>query len=151
MTICERMFSELEAKGLPAHGLCKVLGIGTNQTTNWKQRNTDPPAKYILPICEYLGCSLEYLLTGQEAEKAPAPGMTENGREMLELFDQLPERDQVLLIGRLQEMVAPLRGSGAGVPPASSADVAGSSTSISGPGDDVEKSVENHVENSAVG
>lgn len=108
MTISERMFHTLDEKGLSASGLCKVLGIGTNQTTNWKQRNTDPPAKYIVPICEYLGCSMEYLLTGQETEKAPVPGISENGREMLELYEQLPERDQLLLLGRLQEMVAPL-------------------------------------------
>ena len=110
MTISERMFSLLDERGLSASGLCKVLGVGTNQTTNWKQRNTDPPAKYIVLICEYLGCSLEYLLTGQEAEKAPAPGISENGREMLELYEKLPEREQLLLIGRLQEMTAPLLG-----------------------------------------
>lgn len=114
MTIGERMFSILDKKGMSASGLCKVLGIGTNQTTNWKQRNTDPPAKYITLICEYLGCSLEYLLTGQETEKAPAPGISENGREMLELYEQLPEREQLLLLGRLQEMVAPVAGDGKG-------------------------------------
>nr|DAP14985.1 MAG TPA: helix-turn-helix domain protein [Caudoviricetes sp.] len=104
------MFSLLDERGLSASGLCKVLGVGTNQTTNWKQRNTDPPAKYIVLICEYLGCSLEYLLTGQEAEKAPVPGMSENGREMLELYERLPEREQLLLLGRLQEMTAPVSG-----------------------------------------
>lgn len=108
MKICERMFALLDEKGLSASGLSKALGVGTNQTTNWKQRNTDPPAKYIVPICEYLGCSVEYLLTGQETEKAPVPGISENGREMLELYERLPERDQLLLLGRLQEMVAPL-------------------------------------------
>lgn len=127
MTICERMFAAIDTKGLTAHGLAKVIGVGTNQTTNWKQRNTDPPAKYILPICEYLGCSVEYLLTGQEAEKAPVPGLTENGREMLELYDQLPERDQLLLLGRLQEMVSPISGGekGAKTSPPSSAERVG--------------------------
>lgn len=110
MTISERMFATLDNKGLSASGLCKVLGIGTNQTTNWKQRNTDPPAKYIVLICEYLGCSLEYLLTGQETKKEPALRISENGREMLELYEMLPEREQILLIGRLQEMTAPLLG-----------------------------------------
>lgn len=108
MTICERMFDELESRGLTAYGLSKKIGVNTTTTTNWKQRGTDPPAKYIIPICEYLGCSMEYLLTGQEKEKAPVPGISENGREMLELYEQLPERDQLLLLGRLQEMVAPL-------------------------------------------
>ena len=108
MTICERMYDELERRGLTAYGLSKKLGVNTTTTTNWKQRGTDPPAKYIVPICEYLGCSIEYLLTGQETEKAPVPGISENGREMLELYERLPERDQLLLLGRLQEMVAPL-------------------------------------------
>jgi transcriptional regulator with XRE-family HTH domain len=108
MTIGERMFDELDKRGLTAYGLCQALGLGTSTTSNWKLRNTDPPAKYIVPICEYLGCSLEYLLTGQETEKAPAPGMSENGREMLELYEQLPEREQLLLLGRLQEMTSPV-------------------------------------------
>lgn len=112
MTICERMFAMMDEQGLSANGLCKVLGVGTNQTTNWKQRNTDPPAKYIAPICEYLGCSLEYLLTGQETEKTPALEISENGREMLELYGRLSEHDQLLLLGRLQEMVSPLLGDG---------------------------------------
>lgn len=117
MTICERLFSEMDSKGLTAYGLCKVLGVTTTVTTNWKQRNTDPPAKYILPICEYVGCSVEYLLTGEDTKKAPVLGMSENGREMLELYERLPERDQLLLLGRLQEMTAPLAG-GTGEPPA---------------------------------
>ena len=58
MTICERMFSELDQKGLTAYALCKHLGVKTNTTTSWKQRGTDPPAKYIAQICEFLGCSL---------------------------------------------------------------------------------------------
>ena len=103
MTISERLFSELDRKHLTAYGLCQELGINTTTTTNWKQRGTDPPAKYITGICEYLGCSLEYLLTGLDAprieEKAPAPGISENGREMLSYFEELSERDQVLLIG----------------------------------------------------
>lgn len=107
MTINERLFAELERKHLSAAGLCKILGIGTGQTTTWKQRGTDPPAKYIAPICKYLGCSLEYLLTGEEKEPHPAT-LSENSQEMLKLYELLPEREQLILLGRLQEMTAPL-------------------------------------------
>lgn len=114
MTICERLFVELDKRGLTAYAMSKSIGVNTTTTTNWKQRGTDPPSKYIAPICKFLGCSLSYLLTGEETEqetkKTPAPGISENGREMLALYEKLPEREQVLLLGRLQEMTAPLLG-----------------------------------------
>ena len=116
MTISERLFDEINRRNLTAYGLCKAPGINPTTTTNWKQRNTDPPAKYILPICEFLGCSVEYLLTGEDAgapvviKKEPVPGISENGREMLALYEKLSERDQLLLLGRLQEMASPMLG-----------------------------------------
>ena len=54
-----------------------------------------------------------------EIEKAPAPGISENGREMLDLYERLSEREQLLLLGRLQEMVAPMLGEGKGAPQSS--------------------------------
>lgn len=67
MTICERMFAIIDSsESKSAAGLSKALGVGTSQTTNWKQRNSDPPAKMIYKICEYLEVSVEYLLTGKE-------------------------------------------------------------------------------------
>lgn len=112
MTICERMFQIMDEKGLKAINLARTLGVNTGVTTGWKQRGTDPPAKYISLICKFLDCPVEYLLTGHETKKDPSPDISENGREMLELFERLPDREQVLLIGRLQEMVSPMLDSG---------------------------------------
>lgn len=69
MTICERLFVELDKRGLTAYAMSKSIGVNTTTTTNWKQRGTDPPSKYIAPICKFLGCSLSYLLTGEETEQ----------------------------------------------------------------------------------
>ena len=67
MSICERMFEIIDATpGKSAAGLCKVLGLKTNATTTWKTRNTDPPAKYLTRICEYLEITVMYLLTGEQ-------------------------------------------------------------------------------------
>ena len=72
MTISERVFSLITSQqGKSAAGLCKALGLNASVTTNWKQRNTDPPAKYIIPICEYLEVSTHFLLTGTESQDAP--------------------------------------------------------------------------------
>lgn len=67
MTICERMFEIMDAKGISAYSLCKDLGLRNSTVSNWKKRKTDPPASCIVPICEVLGCSVEYLLTGSDA------------------------------------------------------------------------------------
>ena len=200
MTISERMFEIMDEKHISAYTICQKTGLKNSTISNWRSRNTDPPAKYLVPICEILHCSLEYLLTGsdknigiysradavragfapnpsrdpknysiggridfmlgthleshanllsaisispdspeadafyrgeidarhiipickflgcsvnflltgEKEKKAPAIEISENGCEMLELYELLPERDQLLLLGRLQEMTAPL-------------------------------------------
>lgn len=65
MTICERMFAMMEEKGKTAYGLCKAIGVDSGQASSWKRRKTDPPAKYLSKISEYLGTTIEYLVTGK--------------------------------------------------------------------------------------
>ncbi len=66
MEIIDRVLGELDKRGLKMSELCQFLGIGTSTMANWKTRHTDPPAKYIAPICEFLKVSTDYLLTGTE-------------------------------------------------------------------------------------
>lgn len=108
MTISERLFEFMDQKQVTPYSLCQKLGIGTSTVNNWKSRNTDPPAKLLVPICEYLGCSVEYLLTGQEPQvtkKEPTQEMSLDELEMLELFRALPYKEQQRAIGRLQTLV----------------------------------------------
>lgn len=110
MTVNERVSSVLKSKKATQRDLAAEIGVSTSTLNNWLKLGRDIPAQYIVPICEFLNTSPAYLLTGGETKKAPAPGISENGREMLELYEKLPEREQLLLIGRLQEMTAPLLG-----------------------------------------
>ena len=98
MTICERMFYTLDQKGKMAADLCRVLGVGTSQTTSWKKRNVDPPAKYLVQIADFLDVSLEYLLTG-DGEQSVKQSATE--KEMLSKFRMLPGDKQQRVIGVL--------------------------------------------------
>lgn len=66
MKIIERIYEELETQGKNAADLARHLGVTTAQTTAWKQRKTDPPAKYISLIAEFLERSVNYILTGTE-------------------------------------------------------------------------------------
>lgn len=110
MTVNERVSSVLKSKKATQRDLAAEIGVSTSTLNNWLKLGRDIPAQYIVPICEFLNTSPAYLLTGEETKKATAPGISENGREMLELYEKLPEREQLLLIGRLQEMTAPLLG-----------------------------------------
>lgn len=105
MTICERVFELLSAtKGKSAAGLCKELGLNTSVTTNWKNRGTDPPAKYIVPICEYLGVSVTFLLTGEEASDSSNSDLGEEESELLDYFRSLDTRGKrVVLVAADQE------------------------------------------------
>lgn len=99
MTICERMFDLIEkTKGKSAAGLCKEIGVGTSQTSSWKQRNTDPPAKYLTQICEYLGVSLEYLLTGEEKQQGD-DGLSKAEEWVIERFRALDEDGVIAVRG----------------------------------------------------
>lgn len=62
MSIIERIIQITDSKNLNQSDLCKYLNISNSTFSTWKTRNTDPPAKYILPICEFLNVSANYLL-----------------------------------------------------------------------------------------
>ena len=90
MTISERMFSLIDSRSdKTAAGLCKVLGVGTAQTTSWRQRNADPPAKYLAQICKYLDVSLDFLVTGEEAQDAPL--LSKDEERLIEKYRDLDD------------------------------------------------------------
>lgn len=92
MTISERLFDIIDSKkGKSAAGLCKYLSLNTSVTTNWKQRNTDPPAKYIIPICEYLDVSVIYLLTGVEQSTDLYSNTSQDEDRILQKYRTLDE------------------------------------------------------------
>ena len=90
MTVSERMFAFIDArKDKSAAGLAKLLGVSTGQTTSWRQRNCDPPVKYLPQMCEYLGVSIAFLVTGEEAKVDLAKVLAEDEAVLLERYRSL--------------------------------------------------------------
>lgn len=102
MFIINNLLSLLEEKGLKQADLCEAIGISSSTMTNWKNRGTDPPAKYIVPICEFLDISPYLLLTGKE-KSSPTVELEQNEVEMIEIFREFDGREQVKIIGRMEE------------------------------------------------
>ena len=74
MSIIERILYTLKERGLSMADLSRFLKINTSTISNWKLYNRNPPAEYIIPICEFLGVSSHYLLTGENESPYVANG-----------------------------------------------------------------------------
>ncbi len=100
MSICERLFELMGTQRGRQEQLAAYIGVKPTTITNWKQRNSDPPAKLLIPICEFLGCSLNYLLTGEEKEDADAiRGISDDALKVGCLWDGLDEAGKAIILG----------------------------------------------------
>ena len=89
MEIIERITETLEKTDKKATDLCDRLGIRTSTMSTWKTRNSDPPAKYLKPIADFLSVSVRKLTTAEEDE-------------LLDLYRALPQNKQFEFIGELK-------------------------------------------------
>ena len=71
MKTIERILLTAENKNIKQADIAKAIGKGTAQITNWKNRQTDPPAEYLPIIAKLLNVSIEYLITGTDALPEP--------------------------------------------------------------------------------
>lgn len=100
MEIIERIINTLENTDKKATDLCDHLGIRTSTMSTWKTRRSDPPAKYIKPIADFLGVSSHYLLTGEETPIQKSTSLEED--ELLTLYRALPQNKKYEFIGELK-------------------------------------------------
>ncbi|MBE5977839.1 MAG: helix-turn-helix transcriptional regulator [Paenibacillaceae bacterium] len=101
MSIIERIFYIMEEKKIRASDLQKELNVTYSQISNWHKRNTDPPAKYILQICNILEVSPEYLLSSEELiikpKIQPEKISTSLSKDEIDLYQCIGKRVHVLL------------------------------------------------------
>ena len=109
MSFYDNLKSLCDERGVSITKTVELCGGLTGSIGGWKAGKW-PNSEIVFKIATRLDVSCDRLLLGRETEKVPVPGISENGREMLALYEKLPEREQVLLLGRLQEMTAPLLG-----------------------------------------
>lgn len=110
MEIYERLFIKMYEKGIRQRDIFEnIEGVTKSTVSSWKTRHTDPPAKMIIPICELLGVSVEFLLTGETSKKSslcfPKVTITDSDMELLELFRKLPSDKQSELRGEIKGML----------------------------------------------
>lgn len=94
MTINEKIFTEIKEKSLKKADLARLLQVNTSVVATWEKRGTNPPAEYLIRICEFLNISI-YELLGiengnkiQEAYDAADPGTQAAVRKLLDIEEQ---------------------------------------------------------------
>ena len=90
MTISQRIFQLLKAKGKMQKELAAYTGISAAAISDWKTHGTNPSSDKIVAIAEFLGTSPEYILTGKESEN----NLSENEIEVLHIYRKFSDRDQ---------------------------------------------------------
>lgn len=102
MEIIERIYDETTRAGKRLYELCDVLNIRTSTMSTWHARKNDPPARYLKTIADFLGVSLDYLITGTEAP--PRRYTTEEEDTLLECFRSLPDNEKWEYLGRIKQL-----------------------------------------------
>lgn len=97
MCIIDNILSLLSKKKVNQVDLCKHIGVSTSTMTNWKIRKTDPPARYIIPICEYLSVSPMLLLTGEETNSNV---ISSDEASLLNAYNSVDELSKALIMER---------------------------------------------------
>lgn len=67
MTISERIFERLEQLDMTQKELSKRTGIKETAISEWRKKKTNPSSEKIMPICEALNVTPEWLLSGIDA------------------------------------------------------------------------------------
>ncbi len=126
--VADKLRSMAKLRGLAMKTVLSDAGLGQNMMT--MMRTSMPKADTLAKLADRLECSVDYLLgrtsemltPGADQAAVPiqeeadsteeAAQLSKNAADMLELFEQLPGREQVLFIGRLQEAVTRTTGEG---------------------------------------
>lgn len=102
MSVSKRVLELLSNdKSLSQKGLAQAIGVAPSTLSNWLLKNRDIPPEKLIPICEYLGISVNTLLTGNEESAVPA----DVDPLLMRLISRLNRDQQIELRGYVKRML----------------------------------------------
>lgn len=112
MTISERIFELLSAKGISQKKFSEATGIPQSTISDWRKKKTNPASDKIMIIAHTLEVTPTYLLSGVEPDGARGKGLdylvvdkTSRDGVLLEHYHNLSLGEQERLMGYAQAMV----------------------------------------------
>lgn len=89
------VFSKLlDEKGVTPYRLSKDTGIAQSTLSDWKRGLTTPKTDKLQKIADYLGVSMQYLMTGEDN----TPAYTEEDKELMEYLNELRNRPEMRML-----------------------------------------------------
>ncbi len=95
MSMVDRICELAQKKGLSIAALEKAVGLSNGIIGKWKKQS--PSCDKLKLVADYLNTTIDYLLTGIKNE------LKQNEIELLEVFQNFNDREQVKIIGRMEE------------------------------------------------
>lgn len=84
--------------------LSRFIGVKANTVSDWINKGTSPKIEHLYRIADFFSISFDYLFVGKNSEVSNTPELNENEQEMLDVFQKFNDREQIKLIGRLEEL-----------------------------------------------
>lgn len=101
--IGERLKIAIKESKYSQKELSAILQISEDSITRYIKQKQSPKIDTLFEICKILNISIIWLLTGEKSEI-----LTPNEEELLTLFRELPEREQVKVIGIVEDRIKPI-------------------------------------------
>lgn len=98
----ERFIQLCEENNIKPTPLLRQLGLSAGNLKNW-QKGASVNSDILQKLSMHFNVSIDYLVTGKEIT-APMEQLSENEQEMLDVFSKFNDREQIKLIGRLEEL-----------------------------------------------
>lgn len=102
MEFIDKVIELMKENNINSIKLQNDTGIRESTFRNWK-KGTLPTADKIIKLANYFNISADELLCIKNSSNKLS--LNDNDKELLELFHQLPEREQVKLIGKVEDMI----------------------------------------------
>lgn len=97
----ENFMNVCNERGLKPTPVIKAAGLASSSIARW-QGGAAPNGDSLINLAKYLNCSIDYLLTGSDFQKAGSKEVTHEEMKMLEMYRCLPEASQEFIYDSIE-------------------------------------------------
>ncbi len=97
-TLKDRLKDLRKEKGVSQTVMAKDIGISYSQYSRYEARGNQPPAETLGTIADYLGTTIDFLLYGDNSEKAQLSLKNAHLIKQFQEIEALPEEEQNTVI-----------------------------------------------------